>query len=355
MATSDYWSSADLKAIAAGGFINEDLMQQIIDISEIPLPFTDIVGVGDPADQAYTEWPIDKLAAPDTTNAVVDGADAAGHDATGANMKRVGNHCQQSDKVVEVTERAIASDTLAGALSYQLDRRSKELRRDLEAIMLIPQASVADNGDAVAGKVGSFPAWLTSNVNNGAGGSNGGFNTGTKLVTAPTPATARRAFSIATMWKALILSIYNNNGDARYVMSIPQMTQGLSDYIRANAATLGYATPTSNVSGTGGGVNQTMQGYFSIVITDFGYTLTIVPNRLMQTYNDGSAAASTDVLYIDPNMVEMAFLIPFRAKPLAKLGTAERWQMLVDWTLRVKNEAAHGIARTINHTAAVTA
>ena len=52
-------------------------------------------------------------------------------------------------------------------------------------------------------------------------------------------------------------------------------------------------------------------------------------------------------------LAELANLIAYRAKPLAKLVTAERGQMLGDWTVRVKNEAAHGIARTINHTTAV--
>ena len=43
MATGNI-DSFDLKSIAKGGVINEDVMQKIFDISKIPLPFTDLVG-----------------------------------------------------------------------------------------------------------------------------------------------------------------------------------------------------------------------------------------------------------------------------------------------------------------------
>ena len=75
MAASDYWDSQDLKAVAAGGLVSEDVMARIFDISDFPLPFTDLVG-SDSHDNAYCEWTQDSLAAPDVTNAVVSGADA---------------------------------------------------------------------------------------------------------------------------------------------------------------------------------------------------------------------------------------------------------------------------------------
>jgi hypothetical protein len=108
MATTN-WDSADLKALPFGGYINEDVMQQIIDISDINLPFTDMIS-SDSVDNSYTEWTKDKLADVDLTNAVVDGADAGTDDSSGGT--RVGNHCQISDKVVKVSTRARNSDTI---------------------------------------------------------------------------------------------------------------------------------------------------------------------------------------------------------------------------------------------------
>ena len=353
MPTSDYWSSADLKAIAADGLINEDVMQKIWDISKIPLPFMDLVGVGEKAENSYSSWTTDEYPVPDLTNAVVDGADATGNQTSGG--ARVGNQCQQSDKVVMVTYRANASNVIGRSeeLAYQLMRRQHDLMRDLEAIALFPQASVADDGNATAGKTGTFPSWIITNDDFGAGGAATGFNTGTKLVAAPTPSTARRAFSIAT-FKTLVLNTYLTNGNVTALMSRPELIARLNAYILANPTAFGIATPTANVSGTDA-VEQVAQGYVSVIITDFGTTIRLIPNRLQQTHNDGSAAACVDVFGIDPSMVEYAYLIAPRADVLAKLGTAERRQLLVDWMLRVMNEKAHFCYRDINHTTAVVA
>jgi len=355
MATADYWSSADLKALTAGGLIAEDVMSKIWNISQIPLPFTDAVGVGEGADNAYTEWTIDELAAVDLTNAVVDGADATGNQAAGGT--RVGNHCQQSDKVVMVTYRANASDVIgrSNELAYQLMLRQQELMRDLEAIALMNQASVADNGDAVAGKVGSFPAWVITNDDFGAGGSATGFNTGTKLVAVPVASTARRALSVATL-KTQIENVYLTNGNISILMSRPELTRRLANYIISNPTTFAIATPTANIAGDAGGqVGQIMQGFVLAIVTEFGDVVKIVPNRLQQTHADGSAAQCVELFGIDTAMVEYAYLFAPRADELAKLGSAEKRQLLVDWTIRVKNEKAHFVIRDLNHTTAVVA
>ena len=70
MATTNL-DSAKLKAAAGGSMIHEDVMDQIWDISSIPLPFTDKCG-SEGADQEYHEWVKDKLRAPDLTNAKID-------------------------------------------------------------------------------------------------------------------------------------------------------------------------------------------------------------------------------------------------------------------------------------------
>lgn len=354
MPTSQYWSSADLKAVLAGGLIAEDVMAKIWDISKIPLPFFDEVGVGEPADNAYTEWTKDALGAVDTTNALVDGADAAGNQAAGGT--RVGNHCQQSDKVVEVTYRASASNVIgrANELAYQLMMRTQELMQDLEAIALMPQGSVADDGNATAGKVGTYPSWVITNDDFGAGGAAAGFQTGTKLVTVPTASTARRALSVATL-KTMVEATYIANGNVSVLMSRPELTRRLNNYILANPTTFAIATPTANIEGKGDAIGQYAQGFVTAIVTEFGDVMRIVPNRLQQTHVDGSAAACVDLFGIDTSMVEYAYLMALRADPLAKLGTAERRQLLIDWTLRVMEEKAHFCIRDLNHTTAVTA
>ena len=159
--------SFDLKSIAKGGVINEDVMQKIFDISKIPLPFTDLVGSTTHRNERY-DWIVDELRAPDVTNARVDGQDAGS--ASEAGGARVGNHSQISDEVIAVSYRADASDTIGRTkeLAYRITRGNQQIRRDVEAIALNNQASVAGT-DTVAGVTGGLPTWIETTVMNGDG------------------------------------------------------------------------------------------------------------------------------------------------------------------------------------------
>lgn len=352
-APADYWDTADLKALDAGGLVNEDVMQKIWDISRIPLPFTDMIG-SDTCKNSYTEWTEDSLADPDTTNAVVSGADASGNDAAGGS--RVGNHCQNSEKVLEITERARSTDNIGRSdeMAYQLMMRQQELRRDVEAIALTNQASVEDDNDTTAGKTGGFSAWLDSNTDSGSGGSDGGFNTSTKVVDAPTPGDSR-VLSFATL-DDVIESAYLNNGDISVLMTVPQLVRRINTFLFSSDGQNRIARPTANVTGTGGGAMQTAQGYINVMVTHFGTTLTIVPNRLQQLYNSGDSTPVevADLFLIDPARVALAYLKGYSSKPIAKLGLADRQQLSVDWTVKCYVEKAHGVVRDLNPTGTVT-
>ena len=353
-APADYWDTNDLKSVAAGGLVNEDVMQKIWDISNIPLPFTERVGT-DTADNSYTEWTTDELDDPDLTNAVVSGADASGNHA-GSNGIRVGNHCQNSVKVCAVTERAQTTDNIGrrDELAYQLMMRQRELRRDVEAIALSPQASVADNNNATAGKAGGFDAWIETNAQVGASpGAVGGFNTTTKVVDAPTAGDGR-ALSMV-MVRDAVEDCYLENGDPSVLMSVPQITKRLNTFLLATPTAGAIATPTANVQGSGGKVDQTAQGYVNVLVTDFGTSLEIVPNRLQQVYDSGDDVAVdvATVFLIDTARVALAYLKNYVAHPLAKLGLSERKQLSVDWTVKVYQEKAHATIRDILPTSAV--
>ncbi|MEE8481715.1 MAG: DUF5309 family protein [Acidiferrobacterales bacterium] len=342
---ADEWSSADLKALTAGGLITEDVMAKIWDISRIPLPFTDIIGT-DSHKNAYAEWTQDSLAAPDITNAVVDGADAVATDAAGGG--RVGNHSQISQKAVSVTQRAQHSAVIgrANELSYQVMMRQQECKRDIEAIMLTQQASIADSGTSTPGKSGGFSSWLETNTSNGATGSDGGFNTSTKVVDAADGGNIR-AFT-EVMLKASVLKAYNANGNVTHIMSTPELIQKLNTFLLSSSANI--ATPTANVTGTSP-VKQVAQGAVNVYATDFNTVLIIEPNRLQVNITGNEA----DVFYIDPTKVAISFLEGMNVKPLAKVGLADKRQMSADWTLKVYDEAAHAIDRGIDDSAAVTA
>jgi len=95
-------------------------------------------------------------------------------------------------------------------------RRQKELRRDVDAICLQNQASVADDGAAVAGKIGGLPSWLASH---NYGGTAGGFSGSTGLTVARVP-TATRALT-ETLVRDAVQAVYQDGGDPTVMMSIP--------------------------------------------------------------------------------------------------------------------------------------
>ncbi len=342
---ADEWSSADLKALTAGGLISEDVMGKIWDISRIPLPFSDIIG-RDTHNNSYTEWTQDSLGAVDLTNAVIDGADATPTDAAGGG--RVGNHSQISEKGVSVTQRAQHSNVIgrSNELSYQVMMRQQELLRDIEAIMLNQQASIADNGSSVAGKSGAFSSWLETTTSNGSTGSDGGFNTSTSVVDVPDGGNIR-AFS-ETLLKASVLGAYEENGNVTHLMSTPTLVQRLNTFLLTSSANI--AAPTANVTGTSP-VKQVAQGAVNVYATDFNTVLIIEPNRLQQPIT----GAEVDVFYIDPTKVALSFLEGVNVKPLGKDGLADKRQMSADWTLKVYDEAAHAVDRGINAATAVVA
>ncbi len=348
MAASDYWDAQDLNAVAADGMINEDVMQKIWDISAIPLPFTDNVGE-DSHDNPYTSWVKDELNAPDVSNAVVSGADAGSR--TDGNESRVGNHSQTSVKYVYVTERAQNVDVVGAngnELARGLMKRQQELKRDIEAMALENNASVEDDNNTTAGESGGFDNWVETNIDQSeAGAANGGFNTGTKIVDAHTNATTAVAGTEARL-SALIETAYNNNAEPTILMSTPAVIKRLATRLFASSR---VATPTANVSGTAP-ANQTSQGFINVMVTDFGFTLDLMPNRLQQDYNSNTAAS---LFGIDPSMAAISYLHRPKAEAIAKLGLSHRWQVSSDWTLKVYQEKAHFNYRDIDEDAAWTA
>lgn len=350
-APADYWDEVDLKALAAGGFVNEDVMQKIWDISAIPLPFTDAIG-SDTCENSYSEWVEDGLGDPDITNAVVSGADASGNDAAGGSRK--GNHCQNSVKVLAVTERSQSVNVIGTADEYarQIMMRQQELRRDVEAIALTGQASVADDNNTTAGKAGGFAAQLETNVNAG-NDTGGGFVTGTKLFTAITRGT-KQALTFDAI-RTQVESCYLNNGTPTMLMSSPKVIKLLNNFLFTAAGNTYAAQPVAEVSGSTP-VDQVSQGFISVIKTDFGFTLRMVPNRIQQEFADDTDATidSADLFLIDPQHAALAYLKNYTTKPLAKLGLSERAQVSVDWTLKVYVEKAHAAILCVDTSATVT-
>ena len=343
--------SADLKAaLSSPGLIREDVMDKIWDISKIPLPFTDMVGKGSHKNE-YNEWTEEALAQPDVINRVVDGSDASGNDTVLS--VRVGNHSAISDKIVRVSYRAQASNSIGNiaSLGRQVSRRQQELRRDVEAQSIAQFASLEDNGDAQAGVVGGLPTWLKTSTVNVT--SPVGFNPATKYTTLPTIAVDGYQLTEADI-RDLVESIYTEGGDPTVLMTIPGIVRKISEYLFTSSARVAALMSDQGKSREAAAA----LGSVNVFITDFG-TLRLVANRLQQKYDitTGTAAydAGTpannnraDVFILDPQYLKLSYLHGYRTDPLAKTGLADNRQMVVDWSVCVLNEKAQGFAAGVD-------
>ncbi len=175
------------------------------------------------------------------------------------------------------------------------------------------------------------------------------------MVDAPTRGVGR-ALSWAYV-TAQLLNVYNKRGNVRYLMSTPALIQGINQKIVAG--TIKVATPTAQVSGTSP-AEQVGQGWFTGVISDFGFMITFVPNRTQPTYAGGGTSSNVvtcaDVLLIDPDYVALAYLVGYNIVDLGR-ASALSWErdLAVEWCVKVYREDAHAIVRDINPALAVTA
>ena len=330
----------DLGDQTFGGLINEDLFSVIQDISDIPLPLTDRIGSVMSTNQ-FHEWLLDKLQVVDLANAASDGQDFAGDD---SNLgTRVGNRHQILVKDLAVSTRARNVDAagVSETLAYQLLMRTREIRRDLEAISLENQASVIDDGDSVPGKLGALGSWLETNTFRGALGADGGFSTSTGLTVAPTAGATRDLTE--TLVRDMAEAIWTEGGNPTLLMSTPPMIRGLSEFMFTSSARI---ATLRREAGPGVTAAEAI-GSVNIFLTDFEVTLEMIPNRLQQTYLS-TLDVVVNVFGIDPEMLAHSWLHSWRSDPMGKPGLSTKVQISGDVTLQVNNEAAHGVIADVD-------
>ena len=277
--------------------IREDLQDAIYDISPTTTPFMSTVG-RTKAKNTYHEWQTDSLADVDLDNAQVEGADAVSDTLTPTT--RVGNYTQISDKVIQVstTDDVVDKAGRSTETAYQLAKASAEIKRDMESILLSDQAMDAGSSSTPR-KLGGIQSWLTTNTVAGAG-----------------------AFTEENL-KEAVLNAYESGGEPTMLLVSPANKQVVSTF--AGIAEQRYQAPKSSPT--------TIIGAADVYLSDFG-TLSVVPDRFL----DDNCA-----LVLDPSMANVAYLRPFKKTKLAKTGDHDKHLLNVEYTLVVKNEAAHAM------------
>lgn len=184
---------------------------------------------------------------------------------------------------------------------------------------------VATNGDSsTARKLGGLQAWLATNGDFGTGGSAGASGT-----TARTNGTNRTFTEV--ILQTVVKEVYASGGNPKVLMVNPAHKQLVSAFTGIAAQRfMGHK-------------QYAYDYHFSdVYLSDFG-AISIVPNRFMTSTNSCDETA----FVLDPDMAAIAYLRPFQTNELAVTGDNESTQLLAEYTLEVRNEAAHGIIADI--------
>jgi hypothetical protein len=290
----------------------EDVSSIIFNVSPMDTPVFSMLSK-DKAEATYTEWPIESLSAADGANANIEGDDATIDAST--TPTRVGNYTQLMDKTVSITttQDAIHKYGSKEEFARQKVKKGKELKRDIETIMLANQARVV-GAAGTAAKMRSMGSWLTTNVSRGATGANG------SATTAATDGT-QRAFTEA-LFKSVVVSCATNANDMpSMVVAGPANRANLSSQLSGNSTRF-YEVK-----------DGTLNASISVYRSDYG-PLKIVMDRFSR---------DRDMWLINPDMLGARSLEPMQYVDLARTGLTRKGQMWTNLTLQVRNEAAHGV------------
>lgn len=298
--------------------IREDLSDVIYDISPTETPFASALARVSAMATNY-EWQTDVLAGA-TTQAYLEGDDATA-DAMSATT-RPGNTTQIFRRVVSVsgTQRAVNTAGRSDEFNYQLAKRGREMKRNIEKTLLGTQNKTSGTNTATARTLGGVATWLSSNLHKmTATGTTPGLGTG---YVAGTGLTITTATQLEDPVATVIASCWNNGGDPAIIMVDSAMKRILSNLS-------GIATLQKDVPGKSQG---TIIGAADLYVSDFGEHM-IVPNRFMPT---------SQIYFLDMEFWAIAELRGMSEVPLAKTGDSDRAMLITELTLVSRNEAASG-------------
>lgn len=300
--------------------VREDLHDTISNIAPTQTPFMSNIGTGK-ANNTYVEWLTDTLAAADADNAVINGDDA-GNDAL-TDATRLGNYTQLMDKVVGIssTTQAVNSAGDQTKMSYQLVKKSKELKRDMEKRLCGNYAAVP-LADGTAGKSAGAVAFVRTNGSRGSGGAAATLSGSTSgyVNAAATNGTLRTVTE--AMLKDAMQDAWAEGGEPSVAIMSGTIKQTFSAF-----------TGIADQRRETGNKRATIIGAADVYVSDFG-EVAFTPSRF---------TTGRDVLVIDPALWTLLYLQRFSTTDLAKTGHADRKLMATEFTLKCHNELGNAV------------
>jgi hypothetical protein len=307
--------------------IREDLSNIIYNISPTETPF--LSGCGrETADNTYFEWQTDALTAA-AANRATEGDDPTS--TAVSEPTRVGNYTQISVKAVQTSGTAEAVD-FAGRKSsqaYQLAKRAKEMKRDMEKMLMdnVAQSAGAgpSPGPATARATGGLGSWVATNYHTLGGAPSppglGSASAGTGTNTA-SDATSTGTLTEAGM-KTVIKECFDSGGTPDTILvgsANKQVISALTQTVSSLRTDANKQSPAHVVASV------------DVYVSDFG-SFKIIPDRFQR---------ARDCWFIDFDFWAVAYLRPFQTESLAKTGDSIKQMIIAEYGLMSKNQAANG-------------
>lgn len=288
--------------------IREDLLDDIFDVSKSDTPLLSSIS-SVRAKGTTHEWQTDILAAAVDTNAHEEGDDTVA--VAVVPTVRLSNQTQISKKARNFSGTDLVADNAGRGVEreYQLVRDAIVLKTDIEKSAFANKATVA----GATRVCGGMEAWIASNDSFGAGGASP-TGDGTNIRTDGTPRVFDEAdlktvlAAMATAGakpKKIFLDAFNKQAMSAFDGNAPRRTDS-RDKILMNA--------------------------IDVYDSDFGDIQTVF------SINHRGRSA----IIIDPEMLALATHRDMKQTQLATTGDAEKWQIVMEWTLEVKNELGLG-------------
>lgn len=302
----------------------EDLTDILTNISPLKTPFISSIGRST-ASGVYHEWQTDTLSDP-AANAVGEGASAG--PVTGGVTTRLGNRCQILQKVVSVT-RTNVTTRKAGRTSeweYQMEKRMKEMARDLEYACVYNSAQssgevTADTARYMMGLACGGYSDATSASANVVGWLSGNNYYGTAAGGLTMVASGRTNLT-ETLFNNLMQDIWADGGDPTLII-----VGGYNK--RIISAFAGNGTRYTSVSNDGA---KKLSSNIRIYATDFGDV------NIQESHFIGV----TKLAAISPEYFALAELDPLFFEELAKTGDRRLGQYIMEVTLEARAPLSGG-------------
>ncbi len=221
---------------------------------------------------------------------------------------------------VSGTDTGLDKAGRAREMAYQIQKRMKELKTDMEKSMFANKARSAGGG-ASARILGGIGSWVTTNTANvGSGGADPTGN-GTDARDDGT----ETAFEQAD-FDSVMQSIWTEGGKPEVVyLAASQLQVAIDNFTGMN-------NQRSYLEASKTGQNSIVNAV-DVYVTPWG-RVEFVPSRHVR---------NQDVWILQKDKWQVANLRPVKNEPLAKTGDSEKRHIVAEWTLVSLNEKANGL------------